>query len=361
MNTNGKFRILALDGGGIRGIITIGLLQRLKAESGVDLIKNVDLIAGTSTGGLIALGLAAGLPLTDIEKLYRERGEAIFSSMWPRYLRYVKNFFTARYDNRELAQAIADQLGEATKLGDLQRKVLICAFDLEGRKKFTEGIEKVPHWKAKFFHNLEGEDNGPTKSESDWHMLARDAALFTASAPVYFPTAKGFVDGGVVASNPCMAALAQTQDVRYFDRSSRDPLDPTHQPSRPRSDHQKPLAPHIPDDIVMLSLGTGENQHRISKAQKLTWGYLSWIWPLGKSGAPLLSLMLDGDAKVASYQCEQLLGKNFCRLQVIFGDQDIIDMDQADKDNIRKMDDYVEECTGKPEFKETVNWICTKW
>lgn len=51
MNADGKFCILALDGGGIRGIITIGLLQRLEAESGVDLIKNVDLIAGTSTGG----------------------------------------------------------------------------------------------------------------------------------------------------------------------------------------------------------------------------------------------------------------------------------------------------------------------
>ena len=354
MNTDSKFRILALDGGGIRGIITIGLLKRLEAESGVDLIKNVDLIAGTSTGGLIALGLAAGLPLTDIEKLYRERGEAIFSSMWPRYLRYVKNLFTARYDNRVLAQAIADQLGQKTTLGDLHHKVLICAFDLKGSKE-------VPHWKAKFFHNLEGNDNGPTVQDSDWNQLARNVALFTASAPVYFPSVQGFVDGGVVASNPSMAALAQTQDARYFDTSSRGSLHPTYKDSHPGSHSQKRHAPRIPDDIVLLSLGTGENQHRISKAQKLKWGYLSWIWPLGKQGAPLLSLMLDGDAKVASYQCEQLLGKNFCRLQVIFGDRDIIDMDQADKDNIQKMDGYVQECTGKLEFKKAVDWICANW
>ena len=334
MNGNGnghrQYRILSLDGGGIRGIITLGLLKRLVEESGIDLFNpenfGFDLIAGTSTGGIIALGLAHGLSVSDLEKLYREHGGDIFHSEWPYALRELINVFSARYDNRFLARALADRLGDTT-LGMLKRHVLISAFSLNGDEE-----KDFPYWKAKFFHNLPGSE--------DAHQSAREVALYTAAAPVYFPTAHGYVDGGVVANNPCMAALAQTQDRRYF--------------PNPRA---------IPDEIIMLSIGTGRNSNKISGTEKLKWGYVKWIWPL-RLGPPLLSLMMDGDAHVAAWQCEQLLGANFRRLQITFDPDDGVAMDLATKENISRMDRYVRaysEDQKKTDFKDTVQWIRDNW
>jgi patatin-like phospholipase/acyl hydrolase len=353
MNHDNKFRIISLDGGGIRGIITVELLEQLTKELGRDdWLESVDLIAGTSTGGLIALGLASGLPLSQIKDLYLTKGKNIFYSSLPRWLLYLKNLLMSRYSSQKLREEIKAQFPN-DKLGDLERKVLISAYDLDGERGQGKG-----RWKAKFFHNFKGKDNGPNHQESDWYALVRDVALYTASAPVYFPAADAYVDGGVVAPNPCMAALAQTQDPDYFRRSGFK-MNQQVQRKVEKSEEPELDAPLIPDDVLMLSLGTGENPQSIKKAQPLAWGYLRWIWPLSKPGAPLLSLMLDGDTNVATYQCTQLLGDSFRRLQIPFDRQDHIDMDQADLIPLmqRYVDGYVQTST----FREVVDWLSRNW
>jgi uncharacterized protein len=97
------FRILSLDGGGIRGLLSTLLLERLIEESATpDLIDRVDLFAGTSTGGLIALGLAAEIPLAKIRNLYLREGPKIFSENFRGQLRDIGNLFWPQYSNREL-------------------------------------------------------------------------------------------------------------------------------------------------------------------------------------------------------------------------------------------------------------------
>lgn len=216
-----KFRILSLDGGGIRGIITAIILQRLSAENSLSgWLDSVDLIAGTSTGGLLALGLAQGIDLQIIRDLYEKKGSEIFDDSWIDNLVDLGQILGAQYDNQNLERELKAIFGQMT-LAQLRKKVLITSFDMDNES----ADPKQRCWKPKLFHNFPGTD-------SDGAELAYKVGLYTSAAPTYFPTVDGYVDGGVFANNPSMCALAQTQDIRSGDRPALS-------------------------DVVLLSLGTG--------------------------------------------------------------------------------------------------------
>src|SRR5476649_1962605 len=95
------YRILALDGGGIRGLLTAVLLERLLKQN-PNLLNNVNLIAGTSTGGILALGLANGMSPTQLRQLYYDKGHLIFDKSWIRNIQDVGGLAGAKYDNTQL-------------------------------------------------------------------------------------------------------------------------------------------------------------------------------------------------------------------------------------------------------------------
>jgi len=267
-------RILSLDGGGIRGIVTVTLLQRLLRRPGcAGLLDDVDLIAGTSTGGLIALALARGLDLEVIRRVYVRDGPRIFDDSWWDDVVDLGKLRGADYDIKHLRRVLRRLLGDAT-LGDLKRRVLITAFDLDNRD--PDPARRT--WKPKLFHNYPGPDN-------DRDVPAWKVGLYTSAAPTYFPSVDGYIDGGVFAGNPAMCALAQTQDRRY----------------RP--------TPAL-DRVRLLSLGTGTSLHYI-KGRVHDWGYGQWL-------KPLVHLMLDGNNGIADYQCRQFLRERYHRLAPVF-------------------------------------------
>ena len=259
------YRILSFDGGGLRGVVTAVLLQRLQAVR-PGLLADVALMAGTSTGALIALGLRHGLTPTALRELYVQRGAEIFSAGPWRRLRSLGTLAGARYPAAPRERVLRELLGADTRLDQLSGAALIAAFDLDPE---TSGLDPARrNWKPKIFHNLPGDD-------SDGAELVWRVAMATSAAPTYFPSYDGYVDGGVYANNPALCALAQTQD--------------------PRSGGPVPWA-----DIRLLSLGTGTARTVISGAE-VDWGYLQW--------APkLVDLMLDGVSGIADYQCRMLLG-----------------------------------------------------
>jgi uncharacterized protein len=264
------YRILSLDGGGIRGLLTAVLLERLE-EARPGFLARFDLFAGTSTGGILALGLAAGLSPSQLASLYEEKGAFVFErGLWRRLLGLFYAF-RPKYANANLEQTLLEWLGEDRLDDFLPRHVLIAAFDLdnEGRSLGTRS------WKPKFFHNYPGAD-------SDGHERAVDVALRTSAAPVYFPIVQGYIDGGIVANNPSMAALAQVIDGRHAGQS--------------------------PDNVALLSLGTG-HLPKFLPVHDGEWGWIQWIKDLR-----LLQLILEGTASVADYQCRQLLGSRYHRL-----------------------------------------------
>lgn len=269
-----KFRILSLDGGGIRGVITAIILQRLSSEKNLSgWLDSVDLIAGTSTGGLLALGMAHGVDLQRIRDLYEMNGAKVFDDTWLDNLIDLGQISGSQYDNKRLEQELKKLLGQTT-LAQLQKKVLITAFDMDNES--SNPAKRT--WKPKIFHNFPG-------AGSDGAELAYKVGLYTSAAPTYFPSVDGYVDGGVFANNPSMCALAQTQDTRIRNR------------------------PAI-SEVVLLSLGTGTSLIYIP-GNRLDWGFAQWA-------KPLVSLIMDGVSGIANYQCQNILGEKYHRLAPVF-------------------------------------------
>jgi patatin-like phospholipase/acyl hydrolase len=277
------YRILSFDGGGIRGLVTLALLKRLESQV-PNLIKGADLLAGTSTGGIIALGLAAGKSVDDMMALYQNNGQAIFDESWLDDIRDVGGLAGADYSQNNL-EKLLDGIFADKQLKDLGKRVLIPSFNLDdGDPDATKRT-----WGPKFFHNFPGVD-------SDGDESVVDVALDTSAAPTYFPTHGTFIDGGVVANNPSLAAVAQTQDSR-----NTDP------------------APAL-GDIFLLSLGTGTNLSYV-KGKNLDWGLAQWA-------KPLVSLLLDASMGIADYQCRYLLKANYRRIAPVFPSDTNIKLDE---------------------------------
>ncbi|HWQ12663.1 MAG TPA: patatin-like phospholipase family protein [Roseiflexaceae bacterium] len=310
------YRILTLDGGGIRGIFSARLLARLSAAV-PGFLDTVDLFAGTSTGGILALGLAAGITPAELAELYRINGPNIFDDSWLDNLRDLGNLAGAQYDNRKLRrvlQRVFEQEHHVVMLDDLlPKKVLVPTFDLDDSDDPRRKAGKPRSWKPKFFHNYPGPD-------SDGQERIVDVAMRTSAAPTYFPAADGYIDGGVVVNNPAMSALAQAINDQTGGRS---------------------LA-----DLRLFSLGTGYNPTFIA-GRNLDWGFGQWA-------RPLIGLMIDGVMGVADYQCRQLLGeRQYHRLDCML--PTVIALDEY-----RKVGDLVR-FADELDLGETIEWLQTSF
>lgn len=309
---HGRIRILSLDGGGLRGLIAARLLARLQRHPQIaGWLDAVDLFAGTSTGGVLALGLACGKTPEELCSLYRDRGHVIFDdSRWDN-LRDLGKLVGADYSGKGLKTELERLFGDL-RLKDLTRKVAVPTFDLD-----NEDVPERRTWKPKIFHNYQGAD-------SDGEQQVASIARYTCAAPTYFPSADGYVDGGVYANNPSIVALAQAISLRN-QAAERAAL----------------------DDVVLLSVGTGVSLTYI-RGQTLDWGYAQWA-------QPLLNVLMDGVAGIADYQAQQLLDERYHRLQMVFNPRETIRLDAVDK--LGRM----EEIAATHPLDATVQWIRRQW
>lgn len=306
-----RYRILTIDGGGIRGIIPAIVFERLNA-SHPGWLDAVDLIAGTSTGGLLALVIARGLGPSAIRDLYVDEGPGIFDDSFLDDVLDLWKVIGADYEIAPLRNALKKVLGKGTTLGKLTTRVLIPTFDLDNE----DPDPSRRCWKPKLFHNFPGPDN-------DRKELAWKVGLYTSAAPTYFPSVDGYIDGGVYAENPSMCALAQSQDTRYM----------------------KP--PPALEDIVLFSLGTGQSLHTI-KGKTLNWGFAQWA-------KPIIEVMLGGVSGIADYQCRRMLGGRYERLAPVFPPDKSYPMDA-----IERIDDLIE-FAETLELGETEEWLEEHW
>ena len=265
------YHILSLDGGGIRGLLTIILLERIEQEI-PGFLSEIDLFAGTSAGGILALALSMGKKASEVRALYEEFSDIVFERTLLDKMINLWGFLGSKYSNKNLYRVLYEEFGNRT-LASLSKKVLISTFDLDSNpKRFND----IRGWRAKFYHNFSGKD-----SDADEKVI--DVAVKTATAPTFFPIYKGFIDGGVVANNPSVCALAQA-------------INP-------------PTGGQKLNDLRLLSLGTGKNP-RFLDVKNNNLGLLQW--------APhMIGLMLEGGVGLADYQCEQLLGKRYLRVNPI--------------------------------------------
>ncbi|MEV0827997.1 CBASS cGAMP-activated phospholipase [Nonomuraea rubra] len=187
-----RFQILSLDGGGFRGMYTAAVLARLEEDLDTRIVDHFDLIAGTSTGGIIALGLGLGVPTKEIVRFYVEHGPRIFRNR--SRLRTVRHLVRAKYDTEPLRLALTEVFGERT-FGESTKRLVITSYNLAGDDVY---LFRTPHL--------------PTLKR-DWRESAVNVALATSAAPTYLPglplDGARLVDGGLWANNPTMVALTE--------------------------------------------------------------------------------------------------------------------------------------------------------
>nr|WP_269153829.1 CBASS cGAMP-activated phospholipase [Streptomyces caniscabiei] len=183
---------MALDGGGFRGMFSAAVLARLEEDLGVRIADHFDLIAGTSTGGIIALGLGLGLSPQQILEFYTEHGPRIFRDR--SRLRGLKHLMRAKYSAEPLRAALTEVFGERT-FGESTKRLVITSYNVAADDVY---LFRTPH--------LPG-------LKRDWREKAVNVALATSAAPTYLPgmplDGARLVDGGVWANNPAMVALTE--------------------------------------------------------------------------------------------------------------------------------------------------------
>ena len=319
-----KKRILSIDGGGIRGIIPAMVLNYIEKKTGKPIASMFDLIAGTSTGGILALGLTKGnsdlsAPMytcAELVDLYRdpERGGKIFTEFIPGSLDdVVQPKFTSKYRQKVLEELLKD-----SKIEEAIKEVYITSYDIELR---------VPVF---FTSNPKSESNNILENNDYSRTLCKgfkmvDAAMATSAAPTFFQPYKtkstetkldstdyALIDGGVFANNP--TALARTQVIS----------------SHARDNNGEELQQ---DQILVVSLGTGTMRRKYEYRDAKKWGQLKWL-------TPLIDVLLDGQSEAVSYQLYQLMetegeNKNYYRFQVkLDGDDGHDRMDNTSPKNI---------------------------
>lgn len=298
------YRVLSIDGGGIRGIIPAMVLDHIETLTGKQIWELFDLIVGTSTGGLLALGLTKPHPdgegaefaARDIVELYEDKGARIFSPRWQGPL----------LDEKYPAQAIEAVLDEYfgdTHLREAKTEVLITAYEIERRRPI---VFKRRHAQS------------PSRKRREHDLPMKQIARATSAAPTYFEPVRiameapqdylALIDGGVFANNPALCGYVEAFKLK---------------------------APE--QNVLLVSLGTGELTHPLSYDDVKDWGLLSWA-------RQIIDVVFDGVSGNVEYILEHLAaeGDQVHRFQIRL-DESTAPLDNAEAGNLRALKLIAEE------------------
>lgn len=276
-----EFQILSLDGGGIKGLFSAAVLAALEEDMGISITDHFDLITGTSTGGIIAIGLAIGMKPREIVSFYVKDGPRIFSPSWWKRIRHL---WSAKHANAPLRNALQNVLGDK-RLGDCTKRLVVPSFNLDKNEVY---LFKTPHHK---------------RLKRDWRVPLWKVAMATTAAPSYFACCTEvdrirMVDGGLWANNPTMVGIVEAMSLLEIPKSQ----------------------------ISTLSLGCTNSIE--NKSDKLNRGGL-WQWR--KAG---IDAAMCGQSHGIQGQAELLLGKgNAIRLNPSVS-SGLFGLDQLNEDRL---------------------------
>lgn len=385
MTSNSNYLVLSCDGGGVRGLVIVLLLQDLSKEFGESFLDSINLFAGTSTGGIIALSLASGVQLTDLVELYKKPQE-IFTKFdahdlnwkdWADLILYlVENGINIFGEHeKELTNNIIDQLksiqadeidSDNKNKGGIEELRKLINELIEGINKENVSKLVLPKYSNKGLESVLKEYlKKPLKklrknvlvttfqlnneAQGVWEPIAItnfnngeetmdekstiQAALCTSAAPTFFPPYQhkkyGYcIDGGLYANNPSLVAVSHLINKGYS-----------------------------LDKIKILSIGTGAVKHKLTiKNEKLT-GILEWFIPVeSDSKTPnetLLPLLMDGSSSQTDAIFDILSKKNSKRVNVPLNEN--ISLDDIGK--VEKLEEITKEYIESAEWQDVKNWI----
>jgi predicted acylesterase/phospholipase RssA len=287
--TDETIRILSIDGGGIRGIIPAIVLRELLGDLRAQ--DAFHMIAGTSTGGILACGLAKPDPFSPqtLLDLYVQHGREIFDRPWWGALPGA-DLIEPKYSAADLERYLAQELGDA-RLSDIAAVGLIVpSYAIQLPEPRPNGETRS----AMFFRSWQarGRELPPGKSTDEYDFFLRDVCRATSAAPTYFPPADirnragqrfGMIDGGVFANNPAMCALAAAWRLYGRDRP-----------------------------CLVVSLGTGMLQKPIPLDEAKGWGEIGWA-------TQVVPILRDGVADTVVFEADLILRGNQYRFDIPLG------------------------------------------
>lgn len=259
--------VLSIDGGGIRGIIPATILAQIEARTGQPIAKSFDLIAGTSTGAIIATGLSIkgenGQPKYSAQNLvdfYTQSGQEIFHKRCP-----LRILFSSRYSAHKLEAVLLNKIGDVP-FGEMATNVMVPTFDLTDQRPYF-----FKSWK-------------PVAGALPTHKIVTAAC----SAPTFFDPhvmrlheggeEKLFIDGAVAANNPTMCAYVEAKRL-WGDQ-----------------------------DIMILSIGAGDVADPIHPMDKKRWGAISWL-------PTITEVFMSGAVNTIDYQLNTIEPDMYVRMQ----------------------------------------------
>lgn len=265
-NRNAK-RVLCMDGGGIRGILPAMVVAELERRTGRRACELFDLIAGTSTGGIIAMGLVMpgpdGTPAfsaSDGVAIYADQGPLIFSRDHRSMLHSVGGILHERYQAEGLEDVLRRTFGKA-RLGEALADVLVASYDIGRRETFIFSSRRA-------------------RRDPDHDFPMWEAVRATTAAPTFFPpvqlidpggTSRTLIDGAVYANSPALCAFGEIERE------------------------------HFGSDVVLVSVGAGAHTTNFLYEDVKDWGAAHWA-------RPLLEIVLDGSAQTNDHVLGELLG-----------------------------------------------------
>ena len=298
-----SFRILSLDGGGLRGIIPVLILKEIERRSGKRIIDLFDLVAGTSTGGLIACGLTVSdnntdplYSLQEIEDVYTFSGKDIFpkKGVIGKIINSITSLKSPRFSDKGIEKVLTAMFGNR-RMTNCLKPIIISSFDLFNNE-------------ALFFKSRHA------ISRPGRNALLKDICRATSAAPTYLPAYKFIfdnktricVDGGVYINNPAVAALVEVSKYHQAEPYRKESL--------------------TLDNIQILSLGTGHYTADIARKKVEGWGLLDWA-------TSITDVMMQAVNQTTSYMADELTDEeNFLRINVDIKDRKYSDMaDSSDK------------------------------
>jgi patatin-like phospholipase/acyl hydrolase len=270
------FQVLSLSGGGFLGLYSAAVLAELEEINKRSITSSFDLLAGTSIGGIVVLGLAAGSTASQIKSALEETGQKIFgsrpaaTSKFGHLIDIAQRAFSSKYDTAVLRETIESIVGRDKRIGELNHAVLIPSINLS---RGSPQIFKTPHHKD---------------FRLDLNLKVVDVALATSAAPTYFPLAKIgdtlFADGGLYANSPDLLAL---HEATHFFKASEE-------------------------SVHLLSIGTTTSKFSFGHTQPLNFGIKDWFM-----GQRLMNAIIASQQQSADFMVRHRLGDRYVRLDAV--------------------------------------------
>lgn len=267
------FQVLALSGGGFLGLYSVTVLAEIEKLQGRSVASSFDLLAGTSVGGIVALGLAADTPANAIQAAFERHGQQIFSNRPPpttpfgAFRDILRGACSSKYEAEVLKETIVEIVGPDTRVGELRHPVLIPAINLSKGKPQIFKTSHHPDFRL------------------DLNLRVVDVALATSAAPTYFPLAEIgdslFADGGLYANSSDLLALHEATHFFKADEGS----------------------------VRILSIGTTTAQFSFGHSKTRSFGITHWF-----RGQRLMNVIIASQQKSVDYMVRHRLGDRYVRL-----------------------------------------------